>query len=594
MAFPANFLDELRARLPPAAIIGRKVRLERAGRQSRGCCPFHNEKSPSFYVYDDGYHCFGCGAHGDIISFVMQTQGAGFMEAVEQLAGEAGLEVPKPTPQAAEAEKKRHDIASVLALAGQEYARRLHTQEGAAALAYLRNRALSDATIAKFGLGWAGAGRGALAAALAPEGITGEQLLEAGLLRAAEDGRAQSDLFYNRVMFPIHDRRGRPISFGGRTLGDGQPKYVNGPETELFSKRRQLYALHLAREGVRAGATAVAVEGYMDVIALHQAGFNGAVAPLGTALSAEQLGELWRLSPEPVLCFDGDEAGRRAARRAVEVALPLLAPDRSLKIATLPEKQDPDSLVRLRGNAAFQAVLDRARPLAQTLYDLLAEGTSGSPESRAALRHKLNEAASQIGDKSLAAEYRRALQDTFFARRPSRFRAKPAANPPFRPNLDNATRDATMERERVLTAILLRHPALLAETAHAYEGIVMSIQHDSLRTALLDANDASSRLDSAALMDHLASVGLDVAARRVLAEAPVPLPACARPEALSEAALAGWWHYFGLLDPHRLDAEIAAARRQMTEMCDGASQRRLVALVEARDKLLREPGEDEV
>ena len=403
MKLPDSFLEELRARTPLAALVSRRVKLSRSGRQMKGCCPFHGEKTPSFYVYEDGYHCFGCGAHGDAISFVMQTQGASFMEAVQSLAGEAGLELPKASPSAEAAERQRLDLHGVLDAAQAYYARALLAPSGAAALAYLRGRGLTDETIAQFGLGWAGEGRGALAAALAASGVTQVQLLEAGLLRAGEDGAIRGELFFNRVMFPIRDRAGRMISFGGRTMGDGQPKYVNGPETPLFSKRRTLYGLNLAREAARKGAPVVAVEGYMDVIALHQAGFSAAVAPLGTALTAEQLEELWRLSPAPVLCFDGDAAGGRAAARAAQTALPAIAADRSIALATLPSGEDPDTLVRRRGPAAFTGVLEAARPLDAALFDLL-RGAGGftTPEQRSAFRARLEAAAATIKDRSLA------------------------------------------------------------------------------------------------------------------------------------------------------------------------------------------------
>ena len=248
MALPAHFLDELRARTPIAAVIGRRVKLARSGRNWKGCCPFHGEKTPSFYVYDDHFHCFGCGVHGDVISFVMQSQGADFIGAVEQLAAEAGLDVPKPTREDAEREQKRDDLHDVMRAVEGEYRRRLALPEGARARAYLADRGLTAETVEKFGLGWSGEGRGALAASLARDGIRPELLAECGLLREGEVG---AELFFNRVMFPIRDRRGRTISFGGRTMGDAQPKYVNGPETPLFSKRRSLYALDLAREAAR-------------------------------------------------------------------------------------------------------------------------------------------------------------------------------------------------------------------------------------------------------------------------------------------------------------------------------------------------------
>ena len=286
MALPPNFLDELRARTPLPALIGRKTRVTKSGRQWKACCPFHGEKTPSFYIYDDHFHCFGCGAHGDAIAFVMQAEGASFPEAVERLAGEAGLEVPKATPQQAKREAQQRDLHAVLEAASEAFQRRLRLPEGRAGLDYLLRRGLTEDTIRRFGLGWSGGGRGALAADLKPLGIETRQLVEAGLMREGEGDGPPADLFFNRVMFPIRDRRGRLVSFGGRVLGDGQPKYVNGPETALFSKRRNLYGVELAREAAfRGKARVIVAEGYMDVIALHQAGFEGAVAPLGTALT---------------------------------------------------------------------------------------------------------------------------------------------------------------------------------------------------------------------------------------------------------------------------------------------------------------------
>src|ERR1700689_1693546 len=378
MALPSQFLDELRARTAAAAVIGRRVKLARSGRQWKGCCPFHGEKTPSFFVYEDGDHGFGCGAHGDVISFVMQSQGASFTEAVEQLAAEAGMQVPAPSPEAAEAEPRRLDIAAVLDAAATSFQRRLLLPEGKPARDYLVRRGLTEETIRRYVLGWSGEGRGAVATDLSREGVTQDQLVDAGLMRRDDETGRVYDLFFNRVMFPIRHRRGRPTSFGGRIMGAGGPKYVNGPETSLFSKRRTLYGLDLAREAVRRGGTPggtlVVVEGYMDVIALGQAGFDAVVAPLGTALTEEQLAELWRLSPAPVLCFDGDAAGARAAARAADLALPMLGPESTLRLIALPSGEDPDSLVRKQGARAFQSMLDGAQPLSEALFDLLREG----------------------------------------------------------------------------------------------------------------------------------------------------------------------------------------------------------------------------
>jgi DNA primase len=626
MALPPQFLDELRARTPLPSVIGRRVRLARSGRQWKGCCPFHGEKTPSFYVYDDHYHCFGCGAHGDAIGFVMQSQGAGFMEAVEQLASEAGLEVPKPSPEAAEAERKRHDLISVLEAANTAYQRRLHLPEGRAGLDYLRARGLTDETIRHFGLGWSGEGRGALVAELKRERIEQDLLAEAGLLRGGEDGRGGEggrvgELFFNRVVFPIRDRRGRVISFGGRTLGDGQPKYLNGPETPLFSKRRNLYALDLARAA--RDATIVVVEGYMDVIALHQAGFTGAVAPLGTALTEEQLEELWRLTPAPVLCFDGDAAGARAAARSADLALPLLAPDRTLRIAALPEGEDPDTMVRRQGNAAFQGVLDTARPLAEALYDLLREaGGEKTPEQRAAFRTRLEAAARRIPDRALSDEYRATLLERFRAGRPGLWRggqwrggqSGPGQQRPGQQRAGQswpgqqrygqpwsgshhlgATRTAprpvpnadrtVAERMRVLTAILLRHPNLLRDVEHAYEALALLPALDRVRHALLDWAHAVDVLDSEALMSHLTVSGIAAEVEQALAAVPVPLPSCASREVMPAEAEAGWWHIFGFLSVERLTEEVAMAEVAFAQDMTPENQNRLKARKEALIKV---------
>jgi len=595
MALPPNFLDELRARTPLPAVVGRRVRLARSGRQWKGCCPFHGEKTPSFYVYEDHYHCFGCGEHGDAITFVMKSQGAAFMEAVEQLAAEVGMEVPKPSPAAAEAEAHRLDLYAVLAAAATAYQRRLFLPEGARALAYLRGRALTDETIRRFGLGWSGDGRGALAAELSREGIEPAMLFDAGLMKPPEDGRPASDMFFGRVMFPIRDRRGRTISFGGRILGDGQPKYVNGPETALFSKRRTLFALDFAREAARGGAPVLAVEGYMDVIALHQAGLAGAVAPLGTALTEEQLEELWHLSPQPVLCFDGDPPGARAAARAAELALPLLTAERSLKLATLPAGEDPDTLVRRHGAPAMLQVLNAARPFHEALFDLLRETIGDrTPELRATFSKQLEATAARIRDRSLAWEYRDAFRTRFreLYRRPARSpRGRPAPVPrlrvPARPIL--APANATAERAGNLVAILLNHPALLADVEEAFGGLDLPAPLARLRAAMLDWSESAERLDSASLMSHLTAIGLASEATQVIAASSTE---CAAPGTMPAQAGEVWWHFFGLMNASRLDEEIAQAQRDFDRE-PAAAQRRLIGLGTAKEALTRDEQEME-
>lgn len=591
MALPESFLEELRARTPLAPLIGARTKLTRVGRQWKGCCPFHGEKTPSFYVYDDHYHCFGCGAHGDAFAFVMQTQGAGFMEAVERLAAEAGLEVPKPSPQARAREERAKGVSDALEAASRAYQRRLRSAEGREALDYLQRRGLSDDTIARFGLGWSGGGRGALAAELRGEGIEPRLLVEAGLM-AERDGGTVVDLFFNRVMFPIRDRRGRLISFGGRILGDGQPKYVNGPETAVFSKRRTLYGLDLAREAVFRGATLVVAEGYMDVIALHQAGFGGAVAPLGTALTAEQLEALWAVGAEPILCLDGDAAGARAAAKAVEVALPLLTPGRSLRLATLPSGEDPDSLCRTAPHA-MRAALEGARPLHQALYGLLAGGSKPpeAPEARAALRHRLEEAARTIPDRALAAEYRRALLDRYFeAVRPRRpGSAAPGAKLP-RP-ADPDAQLVRRERARTLLAVAAHHPHLLPDLEEPLALLDLPEGEPArARAALLSWLATAPRLDSEGCIAHLRAADLGVA-QWLLREA--GLPEEARPTAQPADALAAFWQLYGFLrGPEELEADRREAQAELVATNSPAAERRLVRLSEALGALRRgEPGE---
>jgi DNA primase len=427
MAFPPQFLEELRNRINLASLIGRKVRLVKRGREYSGLCPFHNEKSPSFTVNEDKgfYHCFGCGAHGDAVSFEMQASHLSFPEAVERLAAEAGLEPPRATPQEREKAKRQATLYDVIEAACAFFQQQLREPGGQTGAEYLRRRGLSEDTIARFRLGWSPDGREAMKRALAPQ--FGEPaLIEAGLLIRPEGGGTPYDRFRGRVMFPITDRRGRVVAFGGRILGDGQPKYLNSPDTPLFHKGRLLYGLAQARNAAAAARTVVAVEGYMDVIALHQAGIQHSVAPLGTALTEQQIEELWKLADEPVLCFDGDAAGQRAAGRAALRALPLLRPGLSLRFATVPAAEDPDSLVKSGGVAAMQAVLERAEPLSEVLWrGLLAGRVLDTPERRAGLEKELKDNSDRIADETVRRQYERLFKDKLFQT--------------FRPNLRGQT-----------------------------------------------------------------------------------------------------------------------------------------------------------
>ena len=520
MAFQPGFLDELRDRISLSALVGRRVKLARRGREFAGLCPFHHEKTPSFYVVEDKsfFHCFGCGAHGDVVGFVMRADNLDFVEAVEKLAGEAGLAVPQATPQERERAQRQKTLLEATEAAAAVYEAQLWAPVGARARQYLDGRGLDPNTIRRFRLGWASDDRQALRRSLTAD-FPDALLIEAGLLRReAAEGEA-FDYFRNRVMFPIGDRAGRVIAFGGRVLGDGQPKYLNSPDTPLFEKGRVLYGWSAARAGAgrdaeAGGPGAIVTEGYMDVIALHRAGFATAVAPLGTALTEFQLHELWRLAPEPILCFDGDAAGQRAAARALRRALPLLRPGQSLRFASLPSGEDPDSIVRTKGRADFDQILAAARPLSAMLWELELGGRRlDTPERRADLERRLTEDIGEIADRTVQSEYRRFVRDRLFelgrsARQGSRTlpRPRPAfvrdgPEPPPRPG-------ERVQREN-LFRILLNFPWLIDEVAEEFAAVdIPEAELDSLRRKILEVEALRPGLDARALQQHLVQNGL--------------------------------------------------------------------------------------
>jgi DNA primase len=410
MRFPPQFLDELRARLPVSEVVGKRVRLKRAGREWKGLSPFNQEKTPSFFVNDQKgfYHDFSSGKHGDIFRFTMETEGVTFPEAVERMAQLAGLPMPKMSREAEAEEMRRRSLHEVMALAANFFVTSLAGRGGARARGYLADRGLDAATQVRFGLGYAPADRFALKEHLGGQGVPVEDMVEAGLLVSGEDNRLPFDRFRDRVMFPISDLAGRIVAFGGRALDKDVPaKYLNSPETPLFHKGATLYNGAEARKAAHRGAPVIAVEGYVDVIAMVTAGYEGTVAPLGTALTTDQLALLWRMTDEPILCFDGDKAGHRAAWRAADVALPHVKPGKSLRFATLPEGQDPDDLVRSGGREAVADVLAASRPLADVVWTReLESGRIDTPERRAGLEARLNELTNAIADETVRRYYR--------------------------------------------------------------------------------------------------------------------------------------------------------------------------------------------
>jgi len=426
--FDEAFLDEIKSRLRPSDVIGRTVKLQKRGREFVGLSPFTKEKTPSFYVNDDKgqFFDFSSGKTGDLISFLQESERLSFVEAVERLAAEAGLSLPAPDPRSAEHEKKRQGLSDWMALAAQWFSRMLAAPQGLAARAYLERRGLPAADWERFGLGFAPAGRTGLKDYLVAKGARPAELVEAGLLIAPEDGGAPYDRFRDRIIFPIVEGRGRIVSFGGRAMDpEARAKYLNGPETELFHKGRTLYGLPEARRLLAAAPPdadppLVVVEGYMDVIACQRAGV-AAVAPLGTALNEEQMDLLWRRHPEPTLCFDGGRAGRQAAFRAMDRALPLLTPGRSFRFSVVEGGKDPDDVLREQGAAALRSQLSRTNGFAEMLFrrELEAEPLD-TPERRAGLKARLRAAASRIADKDLQSAYRDDLLSRFEAALPAR------------------------------------------------------------------------------------------------------------------------------------------------------------------------------
>jgi DNA primase len=413
MRFTPQFLDELRARLPVSEVVGRRVKLKRAGREWKGLSPFQQEKSPSFTVNDQKgfYHDFSSGKHGDIISFLMETEGVGFTEAVERLAAMAGVPLPAATPDAERHEQRRKTLYDVMELAAKFFADTLASRVGAKARGYLGDRGISPAVQLQFRIGYAPGERFALKEFLGAQGIPVEDMVEAGLLVSGDDIPVPWDRFRDRVMFPITDVRGRVIAFGGRALEKDVPaKYLNSPETPLFHKGDNLYNLSPARLATHNGATLVVVEGYVDVIAMVGSGYPASVAPLGTALSENQLALLWKMADEPILCFDGDKAGQKAAWRAADLALPHLKPGKSLRFALLPEGQDPDDLARSGGRVAIEEVISAARGLADVIWSREIEGgTFATPERRAALEARIGELTNGIRDEVVRRYYRQDL-----------------------------------------------------------------------------------------------------------------------------------------------------------------------------------------
>jgi len=409
MRFSPTLLDEIRARLPVSQVVSRHVRLKRAGREFTGLSPFKQEKTPSFTVNDEKgfYHCFATGEHGDIFTFLIKVEGISFPESVEKLAAEAGVELPSETPEMQRHADRRLRLREVMEASCRFFEQALQQSHGEGAARYLHERGLDDASQRRFRIGYAPNGRDVLKQHLLSLGFTQEEIVTSGMCIGGREIAVPYDRFRDRLMFPIEDLKGKVIAFGGRALSSQQKaKYLNSPETPLFHKGRLLYNIARARQSAYEQEAVIAVEGYMDAIACSMAGFEHVVAPLGTALTGEQLQLMWRLAKEPILCFDGDEAGKKAAWRAIDTVLPELHPGFSLRFAFLPDGQDPDDLIKSRGKKAFGEVINAASPLVDVLWQReLKHAPTDTPERRAAFEARLHEQISRINDPAVKNHY---------------------------------------------------------------------------------------------------------------------------------------------------------------------------------------------
>ncbi len=514
--FSSQFLNQLRERLPISQVIGRHVKLQSKGRgEYLGLCPFHNEKTPSFTVSDDKgfYHCFGCGAHGDVVKFVTDHTGASFSDTVTQLAQEAGMSLPKRDEASERQYRKQQSLQEVMELAGRFYEQQLQTQAGRSARDYLVERQVNAETIRLFRLGYAPEGN-ALIDYMKTQNVTLQQLQACGLI-LQKDGRAPYPRFRNRLIFPIANARGHVIAFGGRILGDGEPKYLNSPETELFHKGHVLYNLHHAKPSAFKENKLIVVEGYMDAIALYQAGIPYVVAPLGTSMTEHHMRSCWSICDEPVMCLDGDAAGWRAMERSADLALRLLTPGKSLRYLRLPEKKDPDDVIKEVGSAGFLSMLSATRSLSETIwmihrdkYDL------NTPEQKARLEAELKHSIEQIPDRRVRKYYADMVFEEMRALQyPSR--KTDTSQPAERARIALPESNVLLQTKRRLLRHMLHHPELLHQPDMEEQFLSLELDHPSdeaLRVAIMSyieenpavtADNLRSYLENNHLKNHI-------------------------------------------------------------------------------------------
>ncbi len=608
MAFSSQFLDELRTRLELAGTIARRVRLTKKGREHIGLCPFHKENTPSFTVNEDKgfYHCFGCGAHGGVIDFVMQMDGLSFPEAVRHLAAEAGMEIPVDTPEERQRNLQRQSLLDIQEAACAYFEKMLRMPEGKAAGDYLRDRGLDDDTLKRFRLGFAPDARGALKAALSGDSISDELLSAAGLvIRPDEGGGAPYDRFRRRVMFPITDAGGRIIAFGGRILDNGKSqktvaKYLNSPETDLFHKGRVLYGLAQAKAAARKSGRLIVTEGYMDVIALAQAGYQETVAPLGTALTEDQIGGLWRLVREPVLCFDPDAAGQRAAARAAERALPLLNPGYGLRFAFLRTDtgDDPDGVSRRYPRQFMERTFADALSLSDMLWRM--EGGTGpvkTPEQRAALQKKLQDHARRISDPTVRAHFLRSFKERIWQMGKGRDKGRGISAVQINPETASASPvEGDRIAQRTLIAIIINHPDFFPTVEEQFGCMHFGDESlDRLRQELVMMLSGDSGYDAEGVKEELGRRGLSESLGALFSDAALRRHRLIGPRATNDDIQESWddsLHYlrkkaFAAETDKQISASFAAEADKQISPQD-FSDEELRRIVELKRAQLRE------
>lgn len=607
MSLGSNFFDELRNRISLSEVIGKRVKVTRAGREFKACCPFHHEKTPSFTINDDKqfYHCFGCGAHGDVIKFVQEHDNIGFMDAVELLAADAGMQVPKQSPQQAAAAKKAKDLYDLMEDATAFFEGYLHEQRNGDALGYLLERGLSKDIITQFRVGFAPDDAQALRKFLHAKDYTDKDMITAGLLKPSTRGGDPYAFFRDRIVFPVPDRRGRIVAFGGRVLPDHMrppqrgdftpPKYINSSETPLFHKGRMLYGEPTARRAAAEGQAILLVEGYLDVLACVQAGIGGALAPMGTAVTEEQIMSMWQMIPDdtkmPVLCFDGDNAGRKAAGRVSERILPLLEPGKSITFAFMPDGEDPDSLLKARGVAGLRKIIDRPMSLFDFLWHTHTQGRDiATPDAKAGIKQQLENDLARIAHRDVQNFYMSELRDriskVFYPPRQFGFKGANTNRPnrvPMRPQSPKRHRQQLFSK--VLLAALVNHPHIFGDVDEILSGIMFKdIRLERLRQCVIEFLSDNDDAERQNLVDHLETSGFSQEMGDICNESVYVHASFCSPSANKENIQSKWLGYWNDCNVAGLDEEIQNGWKRAYLDSDEKEEDKLRSLLSMRTK----------